>query len=593
MKDKLFFFGGLEWKRPRTGSTISAPVPTLAMRQGDFSAFLPPGLPPGNTSCSPSGVKIPAGTFILCDRSGKTQVAFPNNVIPIAKMSPNGRSIANLFPAPNAGADLFIAAPITVRNVREDVLRVDYQINQNASVYGRWLQDSFDSDNPTGSTFDNQTFPIAPDNHTRTGKTFLMNYTQVINPVLINEATLVWQRNDQSVNYQDPDQINRDTFGINFTEIFPENRLNKIPEVDVSGFSTISGNGLPYDIKTRSWEARDNITYSVNAHTVKFGFLFINSFKDENSRVRDGGTIQFRTGSDLDNQNQDSGNAFANLLLGAYSSYTETASTTSAPARYNQVEFYANDQWRMNSRLSLSFGLRLQYIPWPSTDLNNIVTFDPKRFDPNKAPIAANITTQGTITSLTADPTGQGTRAQGFYDPYNGLVLPGGPTGDPNLDRLRTGLPSGLADSGNVKLAPRFGFAFDPWGDGKTSIRSGAGIYYDRTLLNPIRDAGVNAPFSQTAQLRLGSQFASAARAGFGNSLDTVGAVGTGIPLLQSLAVFDSNMPPGAVYTYSFDVQRLLPGDVVLSVGYVGNQARHLTHRRDINYVLPDVAQAT
>lgn len=597
-KKKLFFFGGLEYKRPRTTAGFNELVPTEAMKNGDFSAFLPTGLP-ANYTCATA---IPAGNsadkFILCDKSASTNgTPFPNNIIPDAKKSPNGIALARLFPSANAGSNRFIGAGNIRRDVRQELLRVDYQLNDRVSFFGRWIRDKFDSDNPLGSTFDNQVLPIAPDNHIRLGKTFLASYTHVLTSTIVNEAMVSWQRNDQSVVYQDDAQIARATHGLNFTEIFPENRLDKIPEFSVQGFATLSGNGLPYIIDARNWEVRDNLSWVRNAHSFKFGMLYANSNKNENTRVRDGGTITYSTGSTAGTsfRPQDSGNAFANLLLGAYTRYTETSNTTAAPAAYNQLELYANDQWRVNKNLSLTLGLRMQYIPWPYTSLGNIVGFDPSRFNPAKAPLGSNIS--GGVINLTADPTGQGTRAQGFFDPYNGLVLPSNAQiSDPNLERLKVDRPSGLADSGGPLFAPRIGFAYDPFNTGKTVIRGGGGIYYDRTLLNPVRDAGTNAPFATVATITQGRQFKTPANlsglTGFNNPLDTVGGSGTGRPLVQALTVFDFDMRPGVVYAYSLGVQRQLPGGFVIDFSYVGNQARHLTHRRDLNFVLPDVALA-
>lgn len=609
-KNKLFFFGGMEWKKPRTGRTINELVPTDAMRVGDFSQFLPVGLP-ANYTCAtaiPNAATINAGKFILCDRSASTAgTPFVNNVIPLAKQSPNGRAILNLFPRANArGAsgllDTYIAAPITARDVRQDLLRIDYEINPNASVFGRYLYDNFDSNNPLGSQFDNQNLPIAPDRHVRRGRTVMLSYTQIFGSNMVNEAILGWQRNDQEIGYLDESLINRTNRGITFQEIFAENRLNKIPQVAIQGYSAISGNGLPYVIDARSWEVRDNFTKVAGNHTLKFGLLFINSYKAENTRVRDGGTVTFSTGANLGNAStrlQDANSAVGNVLLGAFQNYTETSNTTNVPTSYNQWELYANDQWRIFPRLSLNFGLRLQYIPWAYTDLNNFIGFDPSRFDPAKAPLSSDIS--GGIINLTADPTGTRTRAQGFYDPYNGIVLPGSGSPlitDPNLQRLFNGLPSGLADSGAAKFAPRFGFAWDIFGDSKTSLRGGAGIYYDRTLLNPVRDAGANPPFASVPTVTGGRQFTTPANlAGLGtnytNPLDTIGTAGAGRPLVQSLAIFNFDMPPGEVYSYSLGIQRLLPFGIAIDLSYVGNQARHLTHRRDINYVLPEVALAT
>src|SRR5215510_4413434 len=224
-KKKLFFFGGLEYKLPRTTAGINEIVPTEAMRRGDFSAFLPTGLP-ANYNCTTT---IPAGNgpdkFILCDKSASTNgTPFANNIIPLAKQSPNGIALTKLWPQANAGLNRFISTGNIRLDVRQELLRVDYQLNDRVTIFGRWIRDKFSSDNPLGSTFDNQALPIAPDNHIRIGKTFLASYTHVLSPTVVNEAAVAWQRNDQSVNYQDEAQIARSTYGLNFTEIFPENR---------------------------------------------------------------------------------------------------------------------------------------------------------------------------------------------------------------------------------------------------------------------------------------------------------------------------------------------------------------------------------
>ena len=592
-KSRLFFFGGAEWKLPRTGTSLSEQVPTLAMRTGDFSALLPT-TSGAITSCTQtlSAADKSAGKVILCDKSGATAVPFAGNIIPTTKMSPNGRAIINLFPKPNSGLATYIDSPVTTRNVRQDMLRGDWMASQAATVYARWTRDTFDSDNPLGSTFDNQNLPIAPDNHRRIGSTAMMNYTHVLGATLVNELTAAWQRNDQEVTYQNVADIDRTQHGISFTEIYSQNRLNKMPEVALQGYSTISGNGLPYTIDAQAWEFRDNLSKQWGAHSLKAGVMYLRAFKQENTRVRDGGTLTFSSGADATFTAQDSGNAVANLLLGAYQRYAETSNTTAVPSHYNQWEFYLNDQWRVRSNLTFTLGLRYQYIPWPIADDGRIVSFDPNRFDSNKAPLSSDISSG--VIKLIADPTGKRTRAEGYYDPYNGLVLPGCDNrwSDPNLTRLLACNGDNLATSGTNGWAPRFGFAWDPFKDQKTSIRGGAGVYYDRTLLNPVRDAGVNAPFTQISNITNGRQYTTPVSLvpTFSNTLDTVGASGAGQPLLQQLAVFSGTMRPGALYAYSFGIQRQLPFTSVIEVNYVGNQARFLTHRRDINYVRPEIA---
>src|SRR5262249_55924742 len=158
---------------------------TEAMRRGDFSAFLPTGLPANYTCNTAIPAGNPANRFILCDKSASTNgTPFPNNIIPLSKQSPNGIDLMKLWPHANSRLDGFIGSPITKRDARQELLRIDYQLNQNVTIFGRWLHDRFDSDNPLGSSFDNQALPIAPDNHIRNGKTFLASYTHVLTPTL-------------------------------------------------------------------------------------------------------------------------------------------------------------------------------------------------------------------------------------------------------------------------------------------------------------------------------------------------------------------------------------------------------------------------
>src|SRR5260370_4918817 len=151
--------------------------------------------------------------------------------------------------------------------------------------------------------------------------------------------------------------------------------------------------------------------------------------------------------------------------------------------RSNQAELYAKDHWQMRPNLSVSAGLRYQYMPGIYERHNRIATFDPSRYDPALAP---QIDSKGNLVP------GTGLRINGM--PAVGILQAG-------VD----GTPRSLYRTPGNNFGPRLGFNWDPWHTGRTMVRGGFGVFYDRPVTNSTRDQGASPPFVRTVEISAGS----------------------------------------------------------------------------------------
>jgi hypothetical protein len=231
----------------------------------------------------------------------------------------------------------------------------------------------------------------------------------------------------------------------------------------------------------------------------------------------------------------------------------------------NQFEFYAQDSWRVSRKLSLEIGLRYNIIPPINSPLGNTSTFLPNRFDPSKASVVSP-----------AD----GSLTPNIGDPYNGLVILGSgfparakgriqQADDPSLQRLFIGLPPGGNKTPYNDFGPRFGFAYDPWGNGKTSIRGGFGVFYDRLEHDALVGLTSNPPFNVNSNV-------------FDGNIDNPTG-GTSRSFSTNLTGLPIEAKTPRVISYNLGVQRELRGGVVLDVAYVGTLGRNMIRTIDIN----------
>ncbi len=574
IKDKLFFFGGEEWKYiRRLSSAQRRTVPTLAELNGDFSFRLrgadgivgtnDDGLLKDPDSPLPCTAANRAGCF------GGTNVAL-RNIIPSNRITPDGRAIADVYRQAIGLAAAFTNSPIgnnvtfqqpNPLDYREDLVRIDYKINEKHTVYGRYIHDKNELIDPFG-TFITTQLPTIPSFRLRPGTSIQISHTWLVTPTFINEAkaTGAW------VAQRIPpfgDLWKRETYGFQFQQLFSGGGRfeNSIPDTTINGFASFFGAARSLLSPTTDINFSDTITWVRGNHTLKTGLSVTRNRIDQNARTTYAGQVDFNTGSNTRTSN----NSFADALLGNFRTYSEQALDPMGFFRFTQTEAFVADSWKVGRRLSLELGLRYQFGQPIYTQANNLANFDPSLYDPAQA---VTILANGNI-----DTSKGGNRFNGLVRAGNGVPpeelgrVPGGNSAD--VLKVPTGAPRGLYESHHYFM-PRVGFAYSPFDDNKTSIRGGFGMYYDRIEGNLIFPSLSNPPYATSAQ------FQNA------NLSNITGGSTTAAPWAQINAV-NPDLDTPYTMSYSLSVQRELPRGIIAEASYVGNLGRHLIRQPDIN----------
>jgi len=587
IKDKFFFFGGMEWKNIRrfTASTLRT-IPTRAEREGDFSFRLRG--PDGVVGTADDGVlRNPANAVNTCvapviSGGNVTTPAirtgcFPNNRIPANLITPDGRAVSAVYTAmekqavsyvDNAAANNALYQLPNPFNFRQEILRLDYRFNERHMIYGRYLHDDYDLIEPTG-TFIGSQLPTIPTNRRRPGFGYQVAHTWMIRPTLINEAKINASWNGQRIPPAG-DAWKRNTYGFQFQQLFLNGGRYEegIPDVTVSGFASWNGPAQSLLSPTTDIAVSEIISWVRRAHAIKTGALFIRNRKDQNGRSPYTGSLNFS--SDAANPNR-TFQAFGDALLGNFRTYTEAALDPIGFFRFTQIEAFASDNWRVNRKLNVEVGLRYQY-GWPTwTQANNIANFDPALYDPARAVTVITVSGAAVI-----DVTKGG-------NPYNGLIRAGSgvpqselgrvPNGNsPDVLSVPAGAPRGLYRPQSL-FAPRFSFAYAPFGDNKTAIRGGFGLFYDRPEGNIVFSSANLPPFAGSQQVENG------------NIANVASARAAAPAPFGTIIAIDPDLVTPRNMNFSLGVQRELPWGIFLETAYVGALGRHLLRRPDINQV--------
>jgi hypothetical protein len=561
-KSKTFFFWSQNWRRYRQGTVISSLTPSVRQRQGDFSEC-----DPHSANFNPvvaSGCALPVVNGAASD------------VVPVDANA--AAIIASYYPLPNNGVNGYVAAHSLPTNWREEQIRVDQNIKDRTAVFVRFTHDGWNTVQTPASWTGSQ-YDTVENVYNAPAVTGVIHLTRNFKPNLMNEFIMGYSR----LIYQIKPAVGPSSPAQSFTKpaswtaknIFaPNSSFTMLPWVTVCGglpscFNQASGyfsNGAnPYRTADHNFSYKDNVAWVKGRHTFKFGFFL--------EKVRGGGQIgnvPWGNYSFLTSSSVTTGNALADMDLGRVASYTEGTATVDngTPVgglgrgywRATDFEPYIGDDWKATRKLTINIGVRaLYYVPLhdktkPTYDIN----FLPTLYNPR---VTALLTANGNVVT---DP------ATGHIFDYtmfgNGLVECGVPPE-----------PVGCLPR-HWQASPRFGFAYDPTGRGKTVIRGGIGIYggaggsYNATIANLSEGTGYGQPPRILASTVFNVN-------GFQNIQP--GPLGV-LPTLSSIPSITS-YPTS--YQYSFGIQREFPHNNLLGIAYVGSQGRHLPRQRNFNQV--------
>ena len=535
LRDNTFFFFSQEFRRVITYTTFNPTLPTTGMLQGNFTQPVCITVASGGCPAGSAGVtQIPASMI------NPNSAAYIKDIF--SKLAlPSTSTTAGFFPQRN------------LYNSQQELGRIDHTFNEKFTLWGRFEVDTIPTTEP-GGLFTGSTIPNGATTKTDSpGRAYVVHAVNTLRPTLLNEAGFNFS---QSAIHSTPIGLTSlaNSPDVNPAEPFA-NTQGVIPTLTFTGGSSVIGYG-PYNELNRNYAFFDNLTWVHGRHVFKFGFSSNRYNKTENAAGQQGSfgftNVGAPTGTSSFNQ------SWANFLLGNVASFSMPSTDITPNLWAWQHEAYAQDDFSVTPHLKLYLGVRWSFFGQPSDSNNLLDNFDPAFFSAANAP---------------------------QINPANGNIVPG--TGNsPGTNGIIVGgknSPFGDNVGNNVynKFAPRVGLSWDPFGDGKTAIRSGYGIYYDSGLFGTYeQNSFANPPYVQSVTYSNGS-FSNIGAGTLGVSASPLGLHATQIPALIPY-----------VQQWSLDVQRQLGQNFVLDVGYFGSKGTHLLGIVDINEAYPGAALA-
>jgi hypothetical protein len=575
-RDKLFFFYSLDLL-PRTDPfLVSSTMPSALERNGDFSQTR-------NNAGVLRNIRNPF-SGLPCNVNTGGAGCFPGNVIPQGMIHSMGRRIMNLFPLPDPA---LVGNPVTQGNFnyqfagdteklrRDNVVRVDWNVRPGTTFYTRvqvgkevFGRGQYNETAPAliagagmgfpwsnGSYDINTTGYVATLTHTFTGSTVL----EVI-------AGTNWATQDvYPLGQTDWDALDYRNHLPGHRQYFPENNPNHIlPDMTFGGSNALpntrainigQGQSFPWLASNDTHNLSVNLTHLRGKHNLKTGFFYERTGRP-GAMSSNAGTYNFN--SDAANP-LDTNLGWANALLGHLNVYTENNNNTRSLPRFNQPEFFVQDNWRVTRQLTLDLGVRFSYIGVVREKDRDIGWFDPSAWNASRAvrlwqPHCANGVFPCTGANRVALNPLTGEQRP---SPWIGAVVAG--SGDINNGTVfGTELPDTYPSPG-IRTAPRLGFGWDVFGDGKTAVRGGFGTSYNR--LGDGQYGGFTGVISRTVSLQ------------WTTIDDRFNAPSLENPLGGTMVQDETR--PITVHSWSIGVQRELPWRLLADVAYVGNTVRN------------------
>jgi hypothetical protein len=566
---RTFFFFSEEQRRDTRYPTLSASAPTNQMKQGIFPIDICL-LASTSTNCT---TVLPAGVPI------GSRVPLSN----VAQQYVN--QIWNRVPNPTNPATLLLEFPtLNIAKFRQEIIKIDHQVSDTLSMFYRYQRDKIPTTDADGSIGARSGLPFVNQMESDSpGRTHTFQATYAIRPNILLEGRYSYGYG--AIFTSTTGLLAKDVSSITVPMPY-ESVRDVVPAVSILGYGPLSGFSN-YD--NFSWKKNysASVAWIRGAHTMKFGGVFSQYRKNENalSGTNQGSFSAFNNtvtslatpasvrannvpNTAVNNLYQ----SFANFLQGNNVSFTQTKLDTKVDLRQQNVEWFAQDEWKARSNLTVYYGLRYSYFG-PTKDKNGLLSnFIPRLWNRAQAPQV----------------TGAGNRVAGTGNWCNGIVVNAQnfQTGPANFNCTPIASPYGeyVYQVSKKDFAPRVGLAWDPFGKGTTAVRMGYGIYHEQIPVSSMELLANNPPFQETKSV-------------------TIARMDDPVPASQSAVAsaaapviarsIQENLDTPYMQHWSLDIQRQFGSKTIVTLGYYGSKGTHLYGFGEENNLLPGVATRT
>ena len=594
-KDKTFVFFSEEFRFEKSPNDLfpdfNQAVPSLAERSGNFSDVCPLAAPGSSISFSRS-------QYPDCPTEGPdatklgNYLSYQGNQLPV--VDPNATAILStgVIPVPNSTTgcnssvgscyDEVVSPPT---HWREDLFRLDQNIGASTRATFRYIHDSWDTTVPVPQWgYVTNSFPTVENSFVGPGTSMIFRMTNTLSPSLLNEFVVGYVNSDISLGDTNGPGANVQRPNLTMGYLFNNGFGGKAPGIVIggsnaayggSGFSVDSGY-MPWHHTDPTYSLSDGLSKIIGKHDVQFGvqFIYYQRNQTNNAIGAASGDLQGLLSFSNENSEYTTGNAFADFLKGAIQSYQQDSAQLRYYQRYRIVEPYLQDDWKVTPRLTVNLGLRLSLFGNWYENNRNAYNWEASAYQTALAAQVAVDPQSGVLLS--------NVKGKGYQQPI--------PLNLSNLDSRITnglvhcgvnGVPASCMPSHRFNPAPRVGFAWDPRGDGKLSIRGGYGIFFEHGTGNE----------ANTGSLEANAPLVLTMLQNFPFGYSCIGGVGSGCSGAGAYPLNVTSIPTKTVWPYvqqwSVSIQRQLPKDTIATFAYVGSKGTHLTAQLQINQLAP------
>jgi hypothetical protein len=472
----------------------------------------------------------------------RTGAAFPGNRVPTSLFDPISVKILALTPVGAPDTGLAYYSSVMEQNDNQVVARVDNNFGDKLRIYGRYLYDNLEQPSRSIST----NILTAVPSKSWTSQNFALNAAYIFTPNLVATATATYNR-VLNIQIGPPDFPSLTSLGANIPNLTKGSK-NGV-DISISGYFSTFWDGL-YRVPRDEYDINSNWSWIAGKHTIEFGGEITRQANTLDQDFLSDGYFTF--GSQL------SGNNLVDFLLGAPDSFSQ------APPIYSSLRrtlpaLFVNDTWKVSRRLTLSLGVRWSpWVPWNDIIAHQVAVFNQGAYD-------------------------AGTHSTRYPNLPPGMFVGGDP-----------GVPEAGMGSFYHIFDPRIGLAYDPFGDGKTSIRAGFGIYHDEPTAVGLNNMADQPPFNQAASIPFPASFSDP-------YLGKVNPFPSPSPPPPSstyatpffVTAFDPAMTYPVIQQWNLTVERQLASNILVRAAYEGMESYHLPGGIEANPAIYIPGQST